>query len=133
MMVKSILQLVLQNREEMENRQMSWSDFIQRLKTPTVTQETVEDYKNAEIETRRGQRRWGVYWRLVKRRTTERGNTQQRSLVTLDADSTTLDFGTMYSCYLTMPQLLHDTQPFSERSALSLDYSVKSPSDRRRI
>ena len=26
-----------------KNRQMSWSDFIQRLKTPTVTQETVED------------------------------------------------------------------------------------------
>ena len=28
-----------------KNRQMAWSDFIQRLKTPTVTQETVEDYK----------------------------------------------------------------------------------------
>ena len=41
--------------------------FYPTAKTPTVTQETVEDYKNAEIETRRGQRRWGVYWRLVKK------------------------------------------------------------------
>ena len=67
------------------------------------------------------------------RRTTERGNTQQRSLVTLDADSTTLDFWDDVQLLFDHAAAVYDTQPFSERSALSLDYSVKSPSDRRRI
>ena len=28
-----------------KNRSQNWSDFLQRLATPTVTQETVSDYK----------------------------------------------------------------------------------------
>ena len=63
----------------------------------------------------------------------KRGNTQQRSLVTLDADSTTLDFWDDVQLLFDHAAAVYDTQPFSERSALSLDYSVKSPSDRRRI
>ena len=45
MMVKSILQLVLQNREEMEKQADVVVGFYPTAKTPTVTQETVEDYK----------------------------------------------------------------------------------------
>ncbi|KDE17361.1 hypothetical protein HMPREF2097_01595, partial [Enterococcus faecalis 918] len=76
-----------------KNRQMSWSDFIQRLKTPTVTQETVEDYKKMPKSKQGEVKDVGAFiggWLKEGRR--KRGNTQQRSLVTLDADSTTLDF-----------------------------------------
>ncbi|TXW43345.1 virulence-associated E family protein [Enterococcus faecalis] len=76
-----------------KNRQMSWADFIQRLKTPTVTQETVEDYKKMPKSKQGEVKDVGAFiggWLKEGRR--KRGNTQQRSLVTLDADSTTLDF-----------------------------------------
>lgn len=53
-----------------KNRQMSWSDFIQRLKTPTVTQETVEDYKKMPKSKQGEVKDVGAF--MVKRRTTEK-------------------------------------------------------------
>ncbi|EPH98166.1 Virulence-associated protein E [Enterococcus faecalis 13-SD-W-01] len=76
-----------------KNRQMSWAEFLDRLSTPTITQETVEDYKKMPRSRQDNVKDVGGFvggW--LKEGKRKRGHAQQRSLVTLDADSTTLDF-----------------------------------------
>ncbi|MGX7196747.1 VapE domain-containing protein [Enterococcus olivae] len=76
-----------------KNRTQNWSDFLQRLNTPTVTQETVEDYKKMPKSKQDDIKDVGGFvggW--LKEGKRKKGFAQQRSLVTLDADSTTLDF-----------------------------------------
>jgi putative DNA primase/helicase len=76
-----------------KNRSQNWSDFLQRLATPTVTQETVNDYKKMPKSQQDAIKDVGGFvggW--LKEGKRKRGHAQQRSLVTLDADSTTLDF-----------------------------------------
>lgn len=76
-----------------KNRSQNWSDFLQRLATPTVTQETVSDYKKMPKSRQDDIKDVGGFvggW--LKEGKRKRGHAQQRSLVTLDADSTTLDF-----------------------------------------
>lgn len=76
-----------------KNRSQNWSDFLQRLATPTITQETVSDYKKMPKSRQDDIKDVGGFvggW--LKKGKRKRGHAQQRSLVTLDADSTTLDF-----------------------------------------
>lgn len=76
-----------------KNREMSWSDFLERLRTPTVTQETLQDYKKMPRSKQDAIKDVGGFvggW--LKEGKRKRGHVQQRSLVALDADSTTLDF-----------------------------------------
>lgn len=75
-----------------KNRTLKWSDFLQRLHTPTITQETTADYA-AMSKSRRDEIKdvGGFVGGWLKEGKRKRGNAQQRSLVTLDADSTTLD------------------------------------------
>ncbi|WP_083378636.1 virulence-associated E family protein [Enterococcus timonensis] len=76
-----------------KNREWSWSEFLQRLKTPTITQETVEDYKKMPKSRQDDVKDVGGFvggW--LKEGKRKKGYAQQRSLVTLDADSTTLEF-----------------------------------------
>ncbi|MES5415216.1 phage/plasmid primase, P4 family [Enterococcus mundtii] len=76
-----------------KNRSQNWSDFLQRLTTPTITQETVNDYKKMPKSRQDDIKDVGGFvggW--LKEGKRKRGHAQQRSLVTLDADSTSLDF-----------------------------------------
>lgn len=75
------------------NKTWQWSDFLARLQTPTVTQETIGDYKKMP-KSRQGDIKdvGGFVGGWLKEGRRKRGNAQQRTLVTLDADSTTLDF-----------------------------------------
>ena len=76
-----------------KNREQSWSEFLLGLNTPTVTQETVTDYKKMPKSQQDAIKDVGGFvggW--LKEGKRKRGYVQQRSLVTLDADSTTLDF-----------------------------------------
>lgn len=76
-----------------KNRQMDWSELLVRLNTPTITQETVNDYKKMPKSQQDNIKDVGGFvggW--LKEGKRKRGYAQQRSLVTLDADSTTLDF-----------------------------------------
>lgn len=76
-----------------KNRTMSWAEFVERLRRPTVTQETAADYKKMPKSQQDGIKDVGGFvggW--LKEGKRKRGYAQQRSLVTLDADSTTLDF-----------------------------------------
>ena len=76
-----------------KNKALSWSEFIHRLNTPTITQETSEDYKKMPKSKQDDIKDVGGFvggW--LKEGKRKRGYTQQRSIVTLDADSTTLDF-----------------------------------------
>jgi putative DNA primase/helicase len=76
-----------------KNKSLSWSEFIQRLNTPTITQETIEEYKKMPKSKQDDIKDVGGFvggW--LKEGKRKRGYTQQRSIVTLDADSTTLDF-----------------------------------------
>lgn len=76
-----------------KNRTMSWTEFVERLRRPTVTQETIADYKKMPKSQQDGIKDVGGFvggW--LKEGKRKRGYAQQRSLVTLDADSTTLDF-----------------------------------------
>ena len=82
---------------------MSWSDFYQRLKADGDT-ELSRTIKNAEIETRRGQKRWGVCGGWLKR-TTEKKHATAKSCYVRCRQRRYVRLWTMYSCYLTMPQL----------------------------
>ncbi|MGL9749516.1 DNA primase family protein [Enterococcus sp. DIV0170] len=76
-----------------KNKTLEWSEFIQRLNTPTVTQETIEDYRKMPKAKQDDIKDVGGFvggW--LKQGKRKRGYMQQRSIVTLDADSTTLDF-----------------------------------------
>lgn len=76
-----------------KNREQSWSEFLQNLHSPTVTQETVADYKKMPKSQQDTIKDVGGFvggW--LKEGKRKRGYVQQRSLVTLDADSTTLEF-----------------------------------------
>lgn len=76
-----------------KNRSQNWSEFLQRLTTPTITQETVNDYKKMPKSRQDDIKDVGGFvggW--LKEGKRKRGHAQQRSLVTLDADSTSLDF-----------------------------------------
>ena len=80
-------------QKKWKNKTMAWSDFLDRLDKPTLTQETVEDYKKMPKSKQDEVKDVGGYvggW--LKEGKRKRGYTQQRTLVTLDADSTTLDF-----------------------------------------
>lgn len=75
------------------NKEVLWSEFLNRLQKPTITQETVADYKKMPKSHQGDVKDVGGFvggWLKGGKR--KRGYTQQRSLVTLDADSTTLDF-----------------------------------------
>ncbi|MFD2305146.1 DNA primase family protein [Enterococcus termitis] len=75
-----------------KNRTMKWSEFLQRLQTPTITQETAADYA-AMPKSRRDDIKdvGGFVGGFLKEGKRKRGNAEMRSLVTLDADSTTAD------------------------------------------
>lgn len=71
---------------------MKWSEFVARLRTPTITQETLADYKKMP-RTRQDDIKdvGGFVGGWLKQGKRKRGYVQQRSLIVLDADSTTLD------------------------------------------
>ena len=75
-----------------KNRTMKWSEFLQRLQTPTITQETAADYA-AMPKSRRDDIKdvGGFVGGFLKEGKRKKGNAEMRSLVTLDADSTTSD------------------------------------------
>ncbi|WP_086349924.1 DNA primase family protein [Candidatus Enterococcus clewellii] len=75
-----------------KNRTMKWSEFLQRLQTPTITQETAADYA-AMPKSRRDDIKdvGGFVGGFLKEGKRKKGNAEMRSLVTLDADSTTTD------------------------------------------
>ncbi|WP_159723155.1 virulence-associated E family protein [Enterococcus sp. CSURQ0835] len=76
-----------------KNREMAWSDFLKRLDTPTITQETFDEYKKMPKSQQDAAKDVGGFvggW--LKQGARKRGHAQQRSLLTLDADSTTVEF-----------------------------------------
>lgn len=80
-------------QKKWKNQTMAWSGFLDRLGKPTITQETVEDYKKMPKSKQDEVKDVGGFvggW--LKEGKRKRGYAQQRTLVTLDADSTTLDF-----------------------------------------
>lgn len=80
-------------QKKWKNQTMAWSDFLDRLGKPTITQETVADYKKMpKSEQDEVKDVGGFVGGWLKEGKRKRGYTQQRTLVTLDADSTTLDF-----------------------------------------
>lgn len=75
-----------------KNKTFQWSEFLDRLQTPTVTQETLEDYKKMSRTQQDAIKDVGGFvggW--LKEGKRKRGYVQQRSLIVLDADSTTLE------------------------------------------
>lgn len=76
-----------------KNKTFKWSEFLERLQKPTVTQETIEDYKKMPKSKQDDAKDVGGFvggW--LKEGQRKRGYAQQRTLVTLDADSTTKEF-----------------------------------------
>ncbi len=71
-----------------KNKTMTWADFLQRLNTPTVTQETVQDYHKMTKPKRDGIKDVGGYvGGFLKQGRRKADAVQSRSIVTLDADS----------------------------------------------
>lgn len=75
------------------NKELNWSEFLDRLQQPTITQETVADYRKMP-KSRQGEIKdvGGYVGGWLKEGKRKKGYAQQRSLVTLDADSTNVDF-----------------------------------------
>lgn len=84
---------ITKTTKKWKNQTLLWSDFVSRLSSPTITQETAEDYKKLS-KTRQDEIKdvGGFVGGWLKEGRRKRGYVQQRSLVTLDADSTTIDF-----------------------------------------
>lgn len=71
-----------------KNKTVLWSDFLERLKTPTVTQETVKEYQNMTKSRRDTVKDVGSFvGGFLKEGKRKNGYVQSRSLITLDADS----------------------------------------------
>ena len=70
-----------------KNKSMSWSQFLDRLRQPTQTQETIEEYLNM-TRTKQGEIKdvGGFVGGFLKQGKRSIGNVQNRSIVTLDAD-----------------------------------------------
>lgn len=71
-----------------KNRTLTWSDFLERLNTPTVTQETVRDYQKMSKSKKDNIKDVGGFvGGFLKQGKRRADSVQSRSLVTLDADS----------------------------------------------
>lgn len=70
-----------------KNKSMTWSQFLDRLRQPTQTQETIEEYLNMS-RTKQGEIKdvGGFVGGFLKKGKRSIGYVQNRSIVTLDAD-----------------------------------------------
>lgn len=76
------------HEKKWKNRTLSWTDFLDRLNNPTVTQETVVEYHKLSKAKRDQIKDVGGYvGGFLKQGRRKSGYVQTRSLVTLDADS----------------------------------------------
>ncbi len=76
-----------------KNQTLSWSEFVKRIYEPTVTQETMAEYHRMSKREQGTTKDVGGYvggW--LKEGKRKNGYVQQRSLVTLDADSADASF-----------------------------------------
>lgn len=71
-----------------KNRTMDWADFLTRLQQPTVTQETIAEYAKMS-RAKRGEVKdvGGYVGGFLKEGRRKSGHVQNRSIITLDADS----------------------------------------------
>lgn len=71
-----------------KNKPVLWSDFLKRLQSPTITQETVAEYKKLP-KARRDEIKdvGGFVGGFLKQGRRKAMNVQSRSIITLDADS----------------------------------------------
>lgn len=79
-------------QKKWKNQAITWSDFLDRLNTPTLTQETSVEYQRM-AKTKRDEIKdvGGFVGGFLKNGKRSTHTVQSRSLITLDADSPTID------------------------------------------
>lgn len=93
-----------------KNEDISWQDFVERLREPIVTSETAKQFvslnKDAQLKIKDVGGFVGGYLSGGKR---SKGFVMSRSLVSLDADFATSEFIDMYSLMLGYKAVIHST------------------------
>jgi predicted P-loop ATPase len=111
-----------------KNKEITWSDLIKKLNSPTVTNETFSEYMKAS-KGERGKIKdvggyVGAYLREGRRKPQ---NVVFRQLITLDIDYAHLDFWDLFSMQYSNAAVLHTTHSHSESSPR---YRLIMPLDR---
>lgn len=94
---------------------LEWSDFVERLKHPVVTNETLEEYRSMTNEQRTDIKDVGGYVAGTfvdgKR---SKNSLQDRCVITIDADEATADDIDNYICLYDMTVFVHTTHTSTE-------------------
>ena len=111
-----------------KNVTLTWEELVQRLGSPTVTQETFAEYqKMSRAEKGRVKDVGGFVGGWLKQGRRKNENVQSRSLVALDADSPSEDFLDRLDLLADYGYVLYSTH---SHSAKSPKYRIIIPTDR---
>ncbi len=100
-----------------KNITLRWQEFVERLKNPTVTQETFEEYqKMSKAEKGRIKDVGGFVGGWLKKGKRKNENVQSRSLLTLDVDSPKADFLDKLDLLADYCYVLYSTHSHSAKS-----------------
>ncbi len=111
-----------------KNITLTWQELVERLRKPTITQETVAGYSKMSRAEKGQTKDVGGFvggWLKQGRRRNE--NVQSRSLVALDADSPSKDFLDKLDILADYAYVLYSTHSHSKKSA---KYRIIIPTDR---
>lgn len=111
-----------------KNISMTWEELVDRLASPTVTQETFSEYQKM-TRAEKGQVKdvGGFVGGWLKQGKRRNGNVQSRSLVALDADSPSDDFLDRLDLMADYAYVLYSTHSHSPKAP---KYRILIPTDR---
>lgn len=111
-----------------KNISMTWEELVDRLASPTVTQETFAEYQKM-TRTEKGQIKdvGGFVGGWLKQGKRRNGNVQSRSLVALDADSPSEDFLDRLDLMADYAYVLYSTHSHNPKAP---KYRLLIPTDR---
>lgn len=111
-----------------KNITLAWSELVERLKEPTVTQESFADYqKMSKADKGQAKDVGGFVGGWLKEGKRRHGYVQSRSLVALDADSPSTDFLDRLVILSDYAYVLYSTHSHSEKKP---KYRILIPTDR---
>ncbi|WP_438835630.1 phage/plasmid primase, P4 family [Streptococcus pluranimalium] len=111
-----------------KNISLTWQELVERLRKPTITQETVAEYSKMSRAEKGQTKDVGGFvggWLKQGRRRNE--NVQSRSLVALDADSPSKDFLDKLDILADYAYVLYSTHSHTKKAA---KYRIIIPTDR---
>lgn len=111
-----------------KNVTLTWQELVDRLKKPTVTQETAAEYiKMSRAEKGQAKDVGGFVGGWLKQGKRRNENVQSRSLIALDADSPSKDFLDKLDILADYAYVLYSTHSHSKKAA---KYRIIIPTDR---